>query len=131
VLREQLRERVNAHRLAAGLPRLRAETRLDRAAQSHAEALATEATDAAPPGERDRQAELVARLAATGYQATHSSLLLATGLVTPAEAVDGWIEDPATRGALVSSVPLDLGVGLAADPQAGVVHWVLVFARGE
>lgn len=118
----------NRERLKAGLPALRLDPELSRAAQAHAEDMARRRylSHLSPEGER-----VPARIARTSFGSwTACGENIAAGQPTAAEAVAAWMESPGHRANILSAWYAEMGVGVVYDPAAPYVrYWVQVFAR--
>jgi uncharacterized protein YkwD len=117
----------NEQRSRAGLPPLRANSQLMRAAQVQAEQsararrLAHVLPDARYPRPEDR-------LEASGYPWRAYAENIAMGHPSASEAIQGWMKSPAHRKNLLSSTYTELGTGYATD-DAGRTYYVQVFGR--
>jgi uncharacterized protein YkwD len=117
----------NAERSNAGLPALRASSRLNEAAQLHADQmarlgrLAHELSGAQYPRPEDR-------LAAAGYQWSAYAENIAMGQSTAAAAMDSWMHSSGHRANILSTSTTEIGVGYARD-SAGRPYYVQVFGR--
>ena len=117
----------NAERSNAGLPALRASSRLNEAAQLHADQmarlgrLAHDLSGAQYPRPEDR-------LAAAGYQWSAYAENIAMGQSTAAAAMDSWMRSSGHRANILSTSVTELGVGVARD-SAGRPYYVQVFGR--
>ena len=117
----------NAERSNAGLPALRASSRLNEAAQLHADQmarlgrLAHDLSGAQYPRPEDR-------LAAAGYQWSAYAENIAMGQRTAAAAMDSWMRSSGHRANILSTSVTELGVGVARD-SAGRPYYVQVFGR--
>jgi uncharacterized protein YkwD len=120
-------ELTNTERGIHGRATLRANSRLMRAAQVHAEQMARARQqahvlpDAAYPRAEDR-------LAAAGYDWESFGENLALGQASPAEAVRSWMQSRTHRSNIVSPAFTELGVGYAIDG-GGRPYYVQVFAN--
>lgn len=117
----------NAERSNAGLPALRANSRLNEAAQLHADQmarsgrLAHELSGAPYPRPEDR-------LAAAGYRWSAYAENIAMGQSTAAAAMDSWMHSSGHRANILSTSVTEIGVGFARD-SAGRPYYVQVFGR--
>ena len=117
----------NAERSNAGLPALRASSRLNEAAQLHADQmarlgrLAHDLSGAQYPRPEDR-------LAAAGYQWSAYAENIAMGQSTAAAAMDSWMRSSGHRANILSTSVTEIGVGVARD-SAGRPYYVQVFGR--
>ena len=120
-------ELTNTARGVHGREKLRANSRLMRAAQVHAEQMARARQQAhVLPNAAYPRAE--DRLAAAGYDWQVFGENLALGQASPAEAVRSWMDSRGHRGNIVSPQFTELGVGYAID-RAGQPYYVQVFAN--
>lgn len=117
----------NAERANAGVPPLRTASRLNEAAQLHADQmartgrLAHEISGAQYPRPEDR-------LAAAGYQWSAYAENIAMGQSTAAAAMDSWMHSSGHRANILSTSVTEIGVGFARDA-AGRPYYVQVFGR--
>lgn len=106
--RESVLRQVNAFRARYGLRPLRLNPQLNRAAQTHADDMATRdfvahvTPDGRGPGER---------AASAGYRWSVILENLAAGQPTPQEAVQGWIESDGHRRAMLDRRITEAGIG--------------------
>ena len=119
-------ELTNTERGVIGRARLRANARLMRAAQLHAEQMARVGQQAhvLPNASYPRAED---RLEAAGYRWESYGENLALGQASPAEAVRSWMHSPVHRRNIVHPDFTELGVGYAID-RAGRPYYVQVFA---
>src|SRR5262245_46316404 len=117
----------NAERSKAGLPTLRASSRLTQAAQLHADQMARLGrlehvlSGAQYPRPEDR-------LAAAGYQWSSYAENIAMGQSTAAAAMDAWMHSSGHRTNILSTSNTEIGIGFARD-SAGRPYYVQVFGR--
>ena len=117
----------NAERSSPGLPALRASSRLNEAAQLHADQmarlgrLAHDLSGAQYPRPENR-------LAAAGYQWSAYAENIAMGQSTAAAAMDSWMRSSGHRANILSTSVTEIGVGVARD-SAGRPYYVQVFGR--
>jgi uncharacterized protein YkwD len=117
----------NQERMREGLTTLRAEARLARAAQLHADQLARAGRldhvlqDAPYPRPEDR-------LAAAGYSWQAYGENLAFGYPDARTVVEGWMNSPGHRANIVGAGFTEIGAGHAADA-AGRVYYAQVLGR--
>lgn len=127
-LRQELLERVNRNRRENRLPRLGENSRLDRAAQAHADDMARRSYygHASPEGRRVSD-----RVAAQGYSPSAAGENLASGQFSVEEVMDGWMKSPTHRENILQRLFTDAGFGVAFGELDGVptVFWVQVFGR--
>ena len=120
-------ELTNTERSIHGREKLRANARLMRAAQVHAEQMARAGQQAhVLPNAAYPRAE--DRLEAAGYNWQSFGENLALGQASPAEAVRSWMHSRSHRRNIVSPEFTELGVGYAID-RAGRPYYVQVFAN--
>jgi len=117
----------NAERSSAGRPALRSSSRLNEAAQLHADQMARLGrlehvlSGAEYPRPEDR-------LAAAGYQWSAYAENIAMGQSTPAAAMDSWMHSSGHRANILSTSVTEIGIGFARD-SAGRPYYVQVFGR--
>ena len=117
----------NAERSNAGLPTLRASSRLMEAAQLHADQMVRLGrlehvlSGAQYPRPEDR-------LAAAGYQWSAYAENIAMGQSSAAAAMDGWMHSSGHRANILSTSVTEIGIGFARD-SAGRPYYVQVFGR--
>jgi uncharacterized protein YkwD len=117
----------NAERSNAGVPALRASSRLMEAAQLHADQMARLGrlehvlSGAQYPRPEDR-------LAAAGYQWSSYAENIAMGQSTPAAAMDSWMRSSGHRANILSTSVTEIGIGFARD-SAGRPYYAQVFGR--
>ena len=117
----------NGERSNAGLPALRAASRLMQAAQLHADQMARLGrlehvlSGAQYPRPEDR-------LAAAGYQWSSYAENIAMGQSSAAAAMDSWMRSSGHRANILSTSVTEIGVGFARD-SAGRPYYVQVFGR--
>jgi uncharacterized protein YkwD len=115
----------NSERSKAGLAAMRANARLMRAAQLHADQmarmnkLAHELSGAQYPRPQDR-------LAAAGYQWSAYAENIAMGQSSAAVAMDSWMRSSGHRANILNPSLAEIGIGFARD-SAGRPYWVQVF----
>ncbi|HKI01388.1 MAG TPA: CAP domain-containing protein [Thermoanaerobaculia bacterium] len=127
-VRAEMLARVNAERAAAGQPPLSLESRLNAAAQSHAEDMLLRSyyshasLEGSGPGDRVRK---------SGYTARMSGENIARGPLSVAEAMDNWMASQEHRRNLLHSGFTELGVGVAVGRNSVgyTVLWVQDFGR--
>lgn len=127
-LRSAMLERVNRNRRENRLPLLLENSRLDRAAQAHADDMARRSYygHASPEGRRVSD-----RVAAQAYWHLAAGENLASGQFSVEEVMDGWMKSPAHRENILQRLFTDAGFGVAFGELDGVptVFWVQVFGR--
>jgi uncharacterized protein YkwD len=123
--------KINAIRLAQGLPLVSSDAELTRAAQRHAEEIAARGelshtgTDGARVGER---------LDRVGYPYVLAVENLASGTLDADDTLERWLDSPSHRVNLLSAATRQAGVGYIEVPVsdwriAYRSYWVLVLAR--
>ncbi|HXO22808.1 MAG TPA: CAP domain-containing protein [Thermoanaerobaculia bacterium] len=127
-VREQMLERVNAARRAAGRAPLKDDPRLDAAAQQHAEDMQARVyyDHRTPEGVTPRD-----RVQAAGYTASLVAENIAEGEFSVDEVMDGWMKSTDHRRNLLLPDIDNLGVGLAIGRYEDRLRllWVQEFAR--
>lgn len=127
-LRHEMLDRVNRNRREKRLPPLAKNSRLDRAAQAHADDMASRTYygHASPEGRKVSD-----RAAAQGYWHMAAGENLASGQFSVEEVMDGWMKSPAHRENILQRLFTDAGFGVAFGELDGVptVFWVQVFGR--
>ena len=120
-------ELANAQRARAGLPPLRANSRLMQAAQTQAEqtASARQLQHVLPDAKYPRPED---RLGASGYPWRAWAENIAFGQKTPSDAVEAWMQSPGHRKNLLDPKYTELGTGVAADA-TGRPYYVQVFGK--
>jgi uncharacterized protein YkwD len=117
----------NAERSSAGVPALRASSRLMEAAQLHADQMARlNRLEHVLSGSQYPRPE--DRLAAAGYQWSSYAENIAMGQSTPAAAMDAWMRSSGHRTNILSTSNTEIGIGFARD-SAGRPYYVQVFGR--
>jgi uncharacterized protein YkwD len=120
-------ELVNAQRTRVGVSSLRANVRLTRAAQIHADQIAA-AGRLEHRLARARYPRLEDRLAAAGYRWRAIGENLASGQPTAAQAVAGWLSSSAHRANMLNTTFTETGAAVAFDDRSRS-YYVQVFAR--
>jgi uncharacterized protein YkwD len=126
--RRQMLERVNRERREARLPRLSAASRLDRAAQAHADDMARRSYYS----HESLEGKIVShRVSAQGYSFLASAENIASGQFSVEEVMEAWMKSRAHRANILHSLFTEAGFGLSLGELDGVptVFWVQVFAR--
>lgn len=129
-VRAEVLARVNDARRKAGLPSLRPNTRLDQAAQRHAEDMLARRYFAHESPEKKTVRE---RARAAGYDWRAIGENLADGQYSVDEVMDGWLRSPTHRRNILSPDFKEMGVGLSlgkASGRSGGTYravWVQVF----
>lgn len=122
-----LAELANEHRSRAGLPPLRTNAALMRAAQTQAEQSASLGKMAhVLPGARFPRPE--DRLDASGYPWRAFAENIATGQRSMSEAIEAWMKSPSHRKNMLSATYTEMGTGYATDDN-GRAYYVQVFGR--
>ena len=117
----------NAERSSAGVPALRADSRLMQAAQLHADQMARLGrlehvlSGAQYPRPEDR-------LAAAGYQWSAYAENIAMGQSSAAAAMDSWMRSSGHRANILGPSVTEIGIGFARD-SAGRPYYAQVFGR--
>lgn len=117
----------NAERSSAGVPALRADSRLMQAAQLHAEQMARLGrlehvlSGAQYPRPEDR-------LAAAGYQWSAYAENIAMGQSSAAAAMDSWMRSSGHRANILNRGVTEIGIGFARD-SGGRPYYVQVFGK--
>jgi uncharacterized protein YkwD len=117
----------NAERSSAGVPALRADSRLMQAAQLHADQMARLGrlehvlSGAQYPRPEDR-------LAAAGYQWSAYAENIAMGQSSAAAAMDSWMRSSGHRANILNRGVTEIGIGFARD-SGGRPYYVQVFGR--
>ena len=118
-------ERTNAERRRAGLSTLKGNSRLERAAQIHADQLARAARLAHDlPGAR--YPTLQDRLKAAGYAWRAIGENLASGQTDAAAVIAAWMRSQGHRANILNPTFTELGIGRAVDG-SGRQYYVQVF----
>lgn len=114
----------NEARKKEGLPELKVNAKLMKAARDHSanmakqEKMAHELDDKKPAD----------RLKDVGYLFGHLGENVAFGQQTPAEAMDTWMKSDDHRANILGKDYIDIGLG-AAKSSKGTLYWTEVFAR--
>ncbi|MGL5012648.1 MAG: CAP domain-containing protein [Paracoccaceae bacterium] len=114
---------VNAQRAASGLPALRLNSALVKAAQSHAcdNAKRQSTSHVSSDGSQLRQ-----RLRRAGYSFAVANENTGRGFGSPGQAVDWWMNSPHHRDNILMRGTQDIGVGIAfSDAPESRLHWVI------
>lgn len=113
----------NEAREKQGLPPLRLNESLTKAAQAHADDMAKKGyfSHEAPDG-----TDMVVRIDRVGYRYRGIAENIAMGQRSPQQAVDSWLKSPGHRRNMLNGAYRDLGVGVTKDSK-GVLRWVQVF----
>ena len=123
----QLASLTNAERQQAGLPALVVSSSLMRAAQLHADQMASMGQMAhSLPGAR--YPEPKDRLAAVGYNWQAYAENVAYGQGNPASAISSWMGSSGHRANILNCQSIAIGVGLATKAD-GTPYWTQVFGR--
>ena len=120
-------ELANQQRSRAGLPPLRANSQLMRAAQTQAEQSASlgKMAHVLPEARYPRPED---RLEASGYDWRAFAENIAMGQQSTSEAIEAWMNSPGHRKNLLSAAYTELGTGYATDA-SGRPYYVQVFGR--
>jgi uncharacterized protein YkwD len=130
-LRDELLQRLEAARTAAGVPPLRTSPPLDHVAQEHAEEAAARGSLATAGSS---QAVMERRLTAAGYDASQwmESLLGVSAPADAADVMDAWRDDAAgNRRRLLDAAFADLGLGIAYNRARGQIFISILFAQSQ
>jgi uncharacterized protein YkwD len=122
-LQAQLIDGVNAERAANGLPPLRLNAALDKAAQAHAcdNAKRHETSHVSSDG-----SQLQNRLRRAGYRFAMANENTGRGFGSSQSAVDWWMNSPHHRDNILMRGTQDIGVGIAfSDAPESRLHWVI------
>jgi uncharacterized protein YkwD len=122
-------EFVNAERKRAGLKALSGDDRLAKAAQLHANQIAT-AGRLEHTLPRARYPRMQDRLAATGYKWRAIGENLAAGQSSAAQAVSGWMSSPPHRANILNTTFTETGGAVAFD-RKGRAYYVQVFGTSR
>jgi len=126
--RQKMLAAVNRERAAKGVPPLKREPRLDRAAQAHADDMWKRSyySHDTPEGK-----SVMARVQAAGYIAYEAGENIARGQFSIEEVMKGWMGSPQHREHLLSPDISDVGFGVAfgRDSTGYIILWVQDFAR--
>lgn len=129
VLRSELIASVNTERKRHGLPPLRDDHALDRAAQNQAcdNAALRSISHLAANG-----APLQSRLRSAGYRYRLATENTGRGFATPQRAVEWWMNSPKHRTNILMADTRDIGVGIALSaPPDNKLHWIIVMAKAR
>ena len=114
----------NEARKKDGLPEVKVNTKLMKAARDHSanmakqEKMAHELDDKKPAD----------RLKEVGYSFGHLGENVAFGQQTPSEALDTWMKSDDHRANILGKDYVDIGLG-AAKSSSGTTYWTVVVAR--
>ena len=117
--------RASEQRRARGLGVLRADRRLQRAAQRHANWMARNGV-MAHVGEGGKR--FTHRIAQTGYRFCFGAENVAFGQRSPASVVAAWMRSPPHRRALLDPRAVDAAVAKATDAR-GQVYWAMLLGQ--
>ena len=112
---------VSAVRQRRGLPALRHDPRLDRAAAMHARDMASRRFFS---HRGSNGSKAFHRIRASGYNACYAAENIAYGPSTPAQATRAWMRSPGHLRNILSRKSIAAGVAKAPGN-----YWVMVFAR--
>jgi len=121
---DRVLELVNAERTSRGLAALTRNTRLDAAAQAHADDMADNkffdhtGSDGSDPG---------SRATAAGYAWTAIAESIGLGDVNAEDIVNGWMNSPGHRANILSTIYTETGI--AINDSGVATTWVQVFCR--
>ncbi|WP_405166765.1 CAP domain-containing protein [Nocardia sp. NBC_01499] len=116
----------NAERAKAGCPALRAESRLNRAAQAHTEDMAARGvldhnSSKGSPGDR---------IKAAGYRASAWAENIASGQSSASDVVGAWMRSAGHRANILNCGLRDIGVGFAKG-RNGTPYWTQDFGTSS
>lgn len=120
---------VNAQRARAGLPALKLNAALGKAAQGHAcdNAARQSISHVSSDGSK-----LQNRLRKAGYRFRTATENTGRGFATPARAVEWWMNSPKHKDNILMSATRDIGVGIAvSDAPDSKLHWVIVMGKSK
>ena len=112
---------ISAVRRNRGLPALRHDPRLDRAAAMHARDMASRRFFS---HRGSNGSKAFHRIRSSGYNACYAAEYIARGPSTSAQAARAWIRSPGHLRNILSRKPIAAGVAKAPGN-----YWVMVFAR--
>jgi uncharacterized protein YkwD len=118
---------VNDYRVSKGLSRLRPDPYITTASNNYAKLMGQSNTfgHIGPDGSRSE-----GRLATAGYSGAFCGENIAAGQLTPQEALNVWKSSPSHNAILLSSNPVDIGVGYFYIADSTYKHyWVLMTGR--
>jgi uncharacterized protein YkwD len=117
----------NEHRSRAGLPPLRANSRLMQAAQTQAEQSASlgKLAHVLPEARYPRPED---RLDASGYPWRAFAENIGMGQRSTSEVIEAWMKSPGHRKNMLSASFTEMGTGYATDDK-GRAYYVQVFGR--
>ena len=118
---------INRERRAQGLPPLRAEARLTRAARLHAANMASR-NELSHTLTGTTTSTLVSRVNDVGYVYRFVAENIAYGPVSVDPLVQGWMRSPGHRVNILNGEYTDTGVGIAQS-RDGVLFYCQVFGR--
>ena len=127
-VRSRMLARANAERASAGLPPLALDSRLNAAAQRHADDMLQRSYYSHVSPDGDDPAERVRR---SGYAFRLMAENIARGPFSVDEAMDNWLASEEHRRNLLNPVFRDFGVGIAVGRNSvgDTVLWVQDFGR--
>lgn len=126
-LRQELVCLVNDERRAHGLPALQEDARLDRSAQSWTGHLVA-------TGQFTHGSNLSGRISAVGFPWRTAGENIASGFVSPAEVVRGWMGSPGHCANILDPQYREVGSGVIARATGGLHFgstWTQDFALGN
>jgi uncharacterized protein YkwD len=103
---------INNQRTERGLPALRANSRLDRSAQSWTDAMVSQ-------DEFTHGVDFAARITAVGYNWSTAGENIATGFATPAAVVRGWMASAGHCRNILTPTFAAVGTGVSASGVSG------------
>jgi len=118
---------LNAERTARGLPALRMNKALDKAAQGHA---CDNADRLSISHDSSDGSKLQHRLKRARYTYRKAAENTGRGFGTGTRAVEWWMNSPLHRDNILMSGIKDVGIGIAlSDAPDSKIHWVINFGR--
>jgi len=123
--RERVVQITNERCVENGQPRVRANAKLNEAAQLHSrgrarnDRMSHEGSDGSDPGTRIRR---------QGYRYSTWGENVAAGYRTANDVMRGWMNSPGQRANILNGRFTDIGIGLATSAD-GTRYWTMVLAR--
>ena len=118
---------LNAQRTARGLPALRMNAALEKAAQGHA---CDNAGRLSISHDSSDGSKLQHRLKRAGYKFGKASENTGRGFGSGTRAVEWWMNSPHHRDNILMADVKDVGIGIAlSDAPDSKLHWVINFGR--
>ena len=126
-LESEVLGQLNAERKARGLPALRLNSALDKAAQGHA---CDNANRLSISHDSSDGSKLQHRLKRAGYKYGKASENTGRGFGSGSRAVEWWMNSPHHRDNILMTDVKDVGIGIAlSDAPDSRLHWVINFGR--